>query len=192
MIDNFLALDPKDKFTSLGIIFTAIIGLATLFFSVLNNQRSVYASTILKERLDSLSNLKQNTASFISLILASLKENSLEDNYKELKYLSNLIEYQFNASKRGELEVIDKLKYLLKLIQLRIEERDIVEMASFIQKYDLDFFSMLNLENYNVQSLNKLIDKKIYENIEEAEVLLKKHIKSEWEIIKNNTKKFKF
>ncbi|PFI96863.1 hypothetical protein COI88_27935 [Bacillus cereus] len=185
MIESFLALEPKDKFTSLGVIFTAIIGIATLFFSILNNQRSVYSSTILKERLDSLTNLKKNTASFISLILASINENSLKSDYKELKYLSNLIEYQFNAHKREELEVINKLRYLLRLIQLRTEERDIVEMESFIKKYDLEFFRGLHFEYYNVQTLIQLIDRNIYEKTEEVEVLLKNHIKSEWEKIKD-------
>lgn len=69
IIDNFNLLEPKDRFTSIGVIFTVIIGLATLFFSILNNQRNLYASTILKERLDSLNQFKKNSASFISLAL---------------------------------------------------------------------------------------------------------------------------
>lgn len=185
MIESFLALEPKDKFTSLGVIITAIIGIVTLFFSILNNQRSAYSSTILKERLDSLTSLKKNTAGFISLILASINENSLKDNYKELKYLSNLIEYQFNAHKRVELEAINELRYLLRLIQLRVEGRDIVEMEGFIKKYDLEFFRRLHFEYYNAQTLIQLIDRNIYEKTEEVEVLLKNHIKSEWEKIKD-------
>ncbi|TQR17451.1 hypothetical protein [Psychrobacillus soli] len=192
MIDNFLALEPKDKFTSLGVIFTAIIGLVTLFFSVLNNQRNVYASTILKERLDSLNNLKKNSASFIALILASTKGNSLEHSYKEIKYLSNLIEYQFNVSKGEEVIVLNKIKYLLRLIRLRIEERDIVQIGDFIQKYDMEFFRGLNLAHYNVQTLRKLMDKIIYESTEEIEVLLKNHIKSEWEKIKYKQRSLRF
>ncbi|MGN5648936.1 hypothetical protein [Bacillus sp. Brlt_9] len=188
MIESFLALEPKDKFTSLGIIFTAIIGIVTLFFSILNNQRNIYSSTVLKERLDSLNNLKKNTASFTSLILVSVNENALKSNYKELKYLSSLIEYQFNAHKREELNVVNKLRYLLRLIQLRTEEKDIVEMESFIKKYDLDFFRKLHFEYYNVHTLTRLIDRNIYEKTEEIEILLKNHIKSEWEKIKDKQK----
>ncbi|MFF2880718.1 hypothetical protein [Bacillus toyonensis] len=188
MIESFLALEPKDKFTSIGVIVTAIIGIANLGFSILNNQRNIYSSTVLKERLDSLNNLKKNTASFISLILVSVNENSLKSNYKELKYLSSLIEYQFNAHKREELEAVNKFRYLLRLVQLRTEEKDIVEMESFIKKYDLDFFRKLNFEHYNVQTLNRLIDRNIYEKTEEIEILLKNHIKSEWEKIKDKQK----
>ncbi|MDF9663785.1 hypothetical protein COL10_24895 [Bacillus cereus] len=188
MIESFLALEPKDKFTSIGIIVTAIIGIATLFFSILNNQRNIYSSTILKERLDSLNNLKKNAASFISLILVNINENNLKSNYKELKYLSNLIEYQFNTHKREELEVVNKLRYLVRLIQLRTEEKDIVEMENFIKKYDLEFFRKLYFEYYNVQTLNRLIDRNIYEKTEEIENLLKNHIKSEWEKIKDKQK----
>lgn len=188
MIESFLALEPKDKFTSIGIIVTAVIGIATLFFSILNNQRNIYSSTILKERLDSLNNLKKNAASFISLILVNINENSLKCNYKELKYLSNLIEYQFNTHKREELEVVNKLRYLVRLIQLRTEEKDIVEMENFIKKYDLEFFRKLYFEYYNVQTLNRLIDRNIYEKTEEIENLLKNHIKSEWEKIKDKQK----
>ncbi|WP_242213164.1 hypothetical protein [Bacillus cereus group sp. BfR-BA-01383] len=188
MIESFLALEPKDKFTSIGVIVTAIIGIANLGFSILNNQRNIYSSTVLKERLDSLNNLKKNTASFISLILVSVNENSLKSNYKELKYLSSLIEYQFNAHKREELDAVNKFRYLLRLVQLRTEEKDIVEMESFIKKYDLDFFRKLHFEHYNVQTLNRLIDRNIYEKTEEIEILLKNHIKSEWEKIKDKQK----
>ncbi|MGX5597716.1 hypothetical protein [Bacillus cereus] len=188
MLESFLELEPKDKFTSIGIIVTAVIGIATLFFSILNNQRNIYSSTVLKERLDSLNNLKKNAASFISLILVNINENSLKNNYKELKYLSNLIEYQFNTHKREELEVVNKLRYLVRLIQLRTEEKDIVEMENFIKKYDLEFFRKLYFEYYNVQTLNRLIDRNIYEKTEEIENLLKNHIKSEWEKIKDKQK----
>ncbi|MCH5470511.1 MULTISPECIES: hypothetical protein [Bacillus] len=192
MIESFLALEPKDKFISIGVIITAIIGIANLGFSILNNQRNIYSSTVLKERLDSLNNLKKNTASFISLILVSVNDNSFQKNYKEIKYLSNLIEYQFNAQKREELEVVNKLRYLLRLIQIRTEEKDIVEIESFIKKYDLEFFRMLHFEYYNVQTLTRLIDRNIYEITEELEVLLRNHIKSEWEKIKDKQKILRF
>ncbi|MEB9553203.1 hypothetical protein P4J60_30335 [Bacillus cereus] len=192
MIESFLALEPKDKFISIGVIITAIIGIANLGFSILNNQRNIYSSTVLKERLDSLNNLKKNTASFISLILVSVNDNSFQKNYKEIKYLSNLIEYQFNAQKREELEVVNRLRYLLRLIQIRTEEKDIVEIESFIKKYDLEFFRMLHFEYYNVQTLTRLIDRNIYEITEELEVLLRNHIKSEWEKIKDKQKILRF
>ncbi|MBZ3765976.1 hypothetical protein [Bacillus cereus] len=188
MIDSFLALEPKDKFTSLGILFTATISIITMFFSIINNQRNIYSSTVLRERLDSLNNLKKNTASFASLILASTNENSLKDNYKEIKYLSNLIEYQFNVHKREERDALNKLGYLLKLIQLRIGREDINDMEQFIRKHDLEFFRKLNLEFYNIQTLTRLIERNIFETTEEIETLLKMHIKSEWEKIKDKQK----
>lgn len=192
IIDNFLSLEPKDRFTSIGILFTAIIGLTTLLFSILNNQRNLYASTILKERLDSLTNLKNNSASFIALLLSSLqKEHSVDINYKELTYLSKLIEYQFNNSKNEEKKVLEKMTYLMRLIQLKVESKNISEMGDFIKKHDLDFFRVLDLDKYTFQRLSGLINKKILEVLDEVDQMLKIHIKSEWEKIKKKQRSLK-
>lgn len=192
IIDNFLSLEPKDRFTSIGVIFTATIGLATLFFSILNNQRNLYASTILKERLDSLNDLKKNSASFISLVLSSLQEeNSLDTDYKELTYLSKLIEYQFNSSKNEEKKVLEKITYLMNLIQLKVKSKDITEMGDFIQKNNLFFFRTLDLNNYTLNRLSKLIIENIYDNVNEVDKMLKVHIKSEWEKVKKKQRSLK-
>ena len=192
IIDNFILLEPKDRFTSIGIIFTVIIGLVTLYFSILNNQRNLYASTILKERLDSLNLLKKNSASFISLVLSSLQDvNSLNTNNKELIYLSKLIEYQFNNSKSEESKILEKITYLMNLIKLKVESKDINEMEVFIQKHNLFFFRALNINDYTLNRLVNLIIENIHENVDEIDKILKVHIKSEWEKIKKKQRSMK-
>lgn len=192
IIDSFFLLEPKDRFTSIGIVLTATISCATLLFSILNNQRNLYANTILKERLDSLKNLKEKSADFISLISSCGKDEiELKTNYKELVFLSTLLEYQFNKSNYKEAKDLKKINYLMCLIRMKIETKSIEESKDFIKKENLDFFILLDLEHYNEVSLKRLVTEKIYENIQVVDEVLKKHIKLEWEKIKKTQRNFR-
>lgn len=183
-------MELKDKITFIGIIITAIIGVANLIFSMLNTKRNVYANTVLKERLDSLNSLKKNTAELLSLSIESSLNNEVDKNYRELKKLSYLIQYQFNFKKREEKKAINEINYLMELMFLKNIDT-LSERIEFIQKDRLHFFVELSLEFYDYKRLTDLIDKKILECVNDLELLFREHIKMEWEKVKKNQKVFK-
>ncbi|MED4698716.1 hypothetical protein P9436_06590 [Lysinibacillus capsici] len=103
MIETFMSLEAKDKFTTIGIVITALLTLLNIVFTLYNNKKNLYANTILKERLDSLNKLKVNSAKLLSIINDELRcMNKFEKSYKEIFELKSMVIYQFNYNDKEE------------------------------------------------------------------------------------------
>lgn len=190
MIESFIELDFKDKVTAVGLLFTTLLSLGTLIFSIINNQKNAYTSVILNERVTSLNNFKLNSAEFISIITNSiLLEQNIKEKYFEINKLSQLICYQFNPNSYNEQRDLEEIAYLMNLIYLISVCESFDSKVNFIKSRNLFFFNKLDFNNYNNDSMNKVIEKKLLEILIVVDEILKRHIKYEWEITKKRTNK---
>lgn len=188
MIETFLSLEPKDKFTVVGIALTTFLTFLNIILTLYNSKKNLYANTILKERLESLNKLKLNSAQFLSLIKEELRlKNRFQNSYKNIYELKHNILYQFNSQKNEELIKINEIKQLTDFIFILSTFSTISEIEEYTTKNSVYFFSKLNYENYDFQRIEKVLYNQIEENLDKVEIILSLHIKEEWEKVKKKS-----
>lgn len=186
MLDFIFQLNDKEKLTFLGILLTLIITVINLIYSMKNNNSNIFANTIIKERLESLTNLKEYISQYTSLIEDSLIKQDFKIAYKDILYYSSLIKFQLNPLKSEELDIIAKIDANNKLLYWVTNQGNIEDINEF--KKDIYFFRGLNISNYNEEKITQLLFNQIKNNNYEFDKLFKGHIKNEWEKIKSQQK----
>lgn len=186
MLDFIFQLNDKEKLTFLGIVLTLIITVINLIYNMKNNNRNIFANTIIKERLESLTNLKEYISQYTSLIEDGLIKQDFKIAYKDIIYYSSLIKFQLNPLKSEELDIIAKIDANNKLLYWVTNQGNIEDINEF--KKDIYFFRGLNISNYNEEKITQLLFNQIKTNNYEFDKLFKGHIKNEWEKIKTQQK----
>ncbi|MGG1166272.1 hypothetical protein [Bacillus mycoides] len=191
MIDFFLELPNKDKFTFIGIIITATTSFFTLLISLKLNKRSSYVNSITNERINSMTHLKQNTAHYISMLKAFIANEESTISISELYNLKLHIEFQLNIIKEREKTIIQRMDNLYTLINyLNSIKKDntvkmlLTELASKgidTERLPIPYTEDTRLE---IMDLKKYLKKLISMELDLLENNLKNHIKLEWEKIK--------
>lgn len=164
-------------------IGTAIISFATLLVSLKINKRSILNNSVTKERIESLTSLKNNLAEFNSLIYTYIvSEKTIDIN--RVYFYKNLIEYQFNNTKDIEKDIVIKLEKIVfltcELVYTQNESKE-----EFLKKFEaIDFKNGDSLIYINNKQFVKSILKIEFDLFE---YLTKNHLKSEWEKVKDES-----
>lgn len=191
MIDSFLELPNKDKFTFIGIIITAAISFCTLLISLKLNKRSSYVNSITNERINSMTHLKQNTAHYISMLKAFIANEESTISISELYNFKLHIEFQLNIIKEREKTIIQRMDNLYTLINYldSIKKDNTVKMllSELASKgIDTERLPIPYTEDtrLGIIDLKKYLRRLINMELDLLENDLKNHIKLEWEKIK--------
>jgi hypothetical protein len=67
-MDWFFELETQYKVTLVGIVITAIVSIASLYFSVKNNKAVHYVNAVTQNRVEWISSLRKKCAEFIALV----------------------------------------------------------------------------------------------------------------------------
>lgn len=146
----------------------------------------MYANTILRERLDSLTKLKENSAEFLGILsLCIVDRQKFQASYIELAKYKNLLSYQFNVDSIEERKKIENLNYLLELIFIEIAFTNIQEIELYCKTNNLYFFSKIDFNSYTFDRFQYLLLSKIKEMSILISDEIRLHLKSEWEKIKD-------
>lgn len=191
-MDFFFELPNKDKFTLIGIIVTAATGFFTLLISLRLNKRSSYVNSITNERLNSMMQLKQNTANYISMLRNFIFDESNIISIEKLFNLKLNIEFQLNYTKENENLIIHRMENILKLIDLQHNIKSNITVKALIdevigigierERIPIPYSEDMILSRDNIiEYLKRLIKVEL----DLLEIKLKEHIKSEWEKIKS-------
>ncbi|QQN86686.1 hypothetical protein [Bacillus toyonensis] len=192
MIDFFLALPNKDKFTFIGIIITATTSFFTLLISLKLNKRSSYINSITNERINSMTHLKQNTANYISMLKSFIFSEESNISISKLYNLKLHIEFQLNILKEREKIIIQRMDNLYILIdymhsisQNHAVKTILIELANKgidIKRLPIPYSEDTQL---GIKNSNEYLKRLINMELDLLESDLKNHIKVEWEKIKN-------
>ncbi|MDN7243014.1 hypothetical protein QWY14_14455 [Planococcus sp. N028] len=207
------SLEAKDYITISGLLITAVISLATLILTSRSNKKNLYMNSVTKERVTSMSELKEQVARYISTISnyniineynedeinLILKENEYralrimlqlnpdkseeEDLYKEITKINSLIKYKHKIF--DDEKRANNPKDLLKLIEVQN-----INISSFYENY------FDELGNISAQQLNQKILVKFEEKYKHilgnllANLIskIRIHLKKEWGKVKKESK----
>lgn len=116
--------DNKDAVTAIGIIFTFIISLVSLWFTVRNNKAVHYVNSVTKNRVDWIDKLRKNMAEFISLLdTQDLTDTFIElddfikipigENLKRLNQIGSEIKLMMNFSDSFDRKIMNQISLII-------------------------------------------------------------------------------
>lgn len=198
--NSFMSLEVKDRLTLIGLAITFTVGLINLFNTRRISLKTGFINSITKERIESMGELKEQMAKYLSLI-QNFSPEMLKDEKEEIEFIRainyrrNKIDFQLNDTNEFEKGIVEDIKIINSVIVLIIKNKSNVpvNIYSELEKYDL---SMDKLKTTN-QTINSNMD---YEKFQDtlSEVLdklsknlvvsFKTHLKNEWEKIKKEAK----
>ncbi|MFP8644517.1 hypothetical protein ACLHWY_23505 [Priestia aryabhattai] len=200
ILEAFKTLEPKDQFTVGGIILTSVISLITLINTIRINWKSAYLNSVTKERIESMTELKEQVAKYLSLIRRyQLFELSTEDKatfLQELEYRRYKIDFQLNEKRNSEAKLSISLEHINKLIGVIEKVSGDISVERLKENLNKENFPLtyVEFEQENSALLNNVEQKTILKDalenrIKNLNMLLKSHLKTEWEKIKKESKK---
>ncbi|WP_046174834.1 hypothetical protein [Domibacillus indicus] len=185
MFQSFVNLADAQKISLITTLITAMVAIATLFFTIKINRNTVYSNSVTKERIESMKNLKINSSKFNGLIYNFLTNPEAPIDRKELYSLKNLIEYQLNDTRSNERELLIKINNLVSIHDYYFDETitQYSDLKMELNKKGITYTDQLIFIN-NKRFLLCIL-KIEFALFEEG---IKKHIKSEWDKIKSEVK----
>jgi hypothetical protein len=192
MLDFYLGLSNKEKISFLGILFTFITSFSTLVISLNLNKKSSYVNSITNERITSMVQLKQNIASYLSMLKNFYLEGEISISIERLYCYKYYIEFQLNQSNPHEKLIVDRMERINILINcfnelkqpLVVKEIICILIEKGFKKEGLPIpyteERLLTIEEAK-KYIKRLINMEL--NIVEKELI--NHIKLEWEKIKS-------
>ncbi|PRD11801.1 hypothetical protein CQ058_04570 [Bacillus sp. MYb56] len=191
MIDFFLALPNKDKFTFIGILITATTSFVTLLISLKLNKRSSYVSSITNERINSMTHLKQNTANYISMLKSFIANEESSISISKLYNLKLHIEFQLNLIKEREKIIIqrmDNLYILINYLNSINQDNTVKTIITELTNKGIETARLpipyTESTRLSIKNSRKYLKRVIGMELDLLEYDLKNHIKLEWEKIK--------
>ncbi|NEW00543.1 hypothetical protein GYH73_001490 [Bacillus megaterium] len=123
--NSIKALKIKDFITIGGVLATSFISLKTLRHTKKNNSKSLFVNSITKERVESMGELKEQVARYLSTVARySLIENnknySVDELVKEIEYTTLRIVFQLNPNNSDEEKIHNELRKINAIIKYRL------------------------------------------------------------------------
>lgn len=203
------ALKIKDFITIGGIFATSFISLKTLRHTKKNNSKSLFVNSITKERVESMSELKEQVARYLSTVARySLIENnknySVDELVKEIEYTTLRIVFQLNPNNSDEEKIHNELRKINAIIKYRLLymnndnektyptgllnliDDHAIEVTDFYSTYPNDKLIYSNIEvskkilNHFQKNHPKLLEKTLDYLVKD----IREHLKGEWNKIK--------
>ncbi|WJE82185.1 hypothetical protein [Bacillus sp. DX3.1] len=201
ILESFKNLEPKDQITFIGLVLTSVISLLTLINTIRINSKSAYLNSVTKERIESMTELKEQVAKYLSLIrryqILELNTEEKASFLQELEYRKFKINFQLNEEKTNELEISSTLNHINALIVVTERVEGPVSIRDLKQSLVKEAFPIIHADFEQEEStiINALEQKNILKSfldnrLSNLKVSLKKHVKTEWEKIKKESKKF--
>lgn len=198
--NSFMSLEVKDRLTLIGLAITFTVGLINLFNTRRISLKTGFINSITKERIESMGELKEQMAKYLSLI-QNFSPEMLKDEKEEIEFIRainyrrNKIDFQLNDTNEFEKGIVEDIKIINSVIVLIIKNKSNVpvNIYSELEKYDL---SMDKLKTTN-QTINSNMDYEKFQDIlsevldklsKNLVVSFKTHLKNEWEKIKKEAK----
>ncbi|WP_144572257.1 hypothetical protein [Bacillus paramycoides] len=198
ILEAFTNLEPKDKFTFIGLLLTSGISLLTLIKTARINRKAAYLNSITKERIESMTELKEQVAKYLSFIrryqILELDIQERASFLQELEYRKFKIDFQLNDAKANELEISITLNHINTLIGIIENAEDSISVGSLKQKLVKESFPIIHADFSQPEStiLNASEQKNILKSfldkqLSDLKMSLKNHVKMEWEKIKEES-----
>ncbi|BCC29297.1 hypothetical protein [Bacillus cereus] len=192
MLDFFWDLSNKDKFTFIGIVISAGSSMFTLFISLKLNKRSSYVNSITNERITSMTQLKQNTAEYISMLKYFIVEEGTHISVEKLYNLKLQIEFQLNSAKGTETLIIQRMDNIFMLINYLNNIKQAITVKGILQELTDKGINKERLPipyteetRLNITNAKTYLKRLIHIEVDLLEENLKKHINQEWKKIKS-------
>lgn len=178
-------LSTKDFLTLTGLVITLFFSCSTFFLTLFHNKKSYHIQIISKERVDSLSKLKNNVSFLISnLNIYILTKKNDDEELKKIIESILCISFQLNSSKNNEKYILNDLIVIHDLIKTIININSNNKFPVQYRTETLLYFKKNTIKDneekkilISVQKLTNDIEKK-----------LTMHIKEEWQKIKKEIK----
>ncbi|NEW00655.1 hypothetical protein GYH73_002185 [Bacillus megaterium] len=207
--NSIKALKIKDFITIGGVLATSFISLKTLRHTKKNNSKSLFVNSITKERVESMGELKEQVARYLSTVARySLIENnknySVDELVKEIEYTTLRIVFQLNPNNSDEEKIHNELRKINAIIKYRLLymnndnektyptgllnliDDHAIEVTDFYSTYHNDRLIYSNIEvakkilNRFQKNHPKLLEKTLDYLVKD----IREHLKGEWNKIK--------
>ncbi|PHB39292.1 hypothetical protein COE82_18440 [Bacillus wiedmannii] len=197
---SFVELEVKDQITLVGLVTTFTVSSVTLWNTRRISKKTGFLNSITKERVESMGELKEQMAKYLSLIqkfpLEIFKDEKESVEFiRAIEYRKNKIDFQLNDDREFEKEIIGNLEITNLVIKLLIqtEKSESINIHVELGKYNLslDKLGITNVITNPNMNYTQFCDT-INESLDRLNKILiisfKKHLKNEWEKIKKEAK----
>ncbi|MEH7435758.1 hypothetical protein, partial [Bacillus thuringiensis] len=157
ILEAFTNLETKDQFTFIGLLLTSGISLLTLVKTTRINRKAAYLNSVTKERIESMTELKEQVAKYLSLIqryqILELDIQERASFLQELEYRKFKIDFQLNEAKTNELEISITLNHINTLIGIIENTEDSISVGNLKQKLVKESFPIIHSDFSQPESI---------------------------------------
>ncbi|MGH1257162.1 MULTISPECIES: hypothetical protein [Bacillus] len=197
---SFVELEVKDQLTLVGLVTTFTVSSVTLWNTRRISKKTGFLNSITKERVESMGELKEQMAKYLSLIqkfpLEIFKDEKERAEFiRAIEYRKNKIDFQLNDDREFEKEIIGNLEItnLVMKLLIQTEKNESINIHVELGKHNLslDKLGITNVITNPNMNYNQFCDT-LNESLDRLNKFLiisfKKHLKNEWEKIKKEAK----